>query len=173
MPRASNPTKFTRAVALKNAKRVFCLEQIALRPDPAFTGEDLAKLTRQSLSAGHAMTRAFVEAGLVELILPLKTNCLGKGIRGSVSVFRLKEDAVENAKKLWPTLWDGQEVLPFDSTLASSRIDPAVPRTVVKIKRDPLVIMLMGEGRAPSLNFIDSKHGVQDAESQTAIQANR
>jgi hypothetical protein len=39
------------------------------------------------------------------------------------------------------------------------------------VRRDPLIEMLMGSGRAPSLNFIDSLNGVQHAEPQTAIQA--
>ena len=41
------------------------------------------------------------------------------------------------------------------------------------VGRDPLTAMLMGSGRAPSLNFIDSPQGVQHAEPQAAIQAYR
>lgn len=47
-----------------------------------------------------------------------------------------------------------------------SKAKAPAPRS--RIMRDPLTAMLMGEGRAPSLNFIDSLKGVFDVKPKAA-----
>lgn len=49
---------------------------------------------------------------------------------------------------------------------------PKAKKPEVQLHCDPLIALLMGGGRAPSLNFMDSTEGAEYAESQAAGQAN-
>jgi len=130
------------------------------------TTVDLAVYTDQSPSAGRNMVRAFVEAKLIEHV---RNEPGGRGKEHAV--YRIVAGAKVKASQLYPTEIEGKEFAPRVPTrtpgqhLMADEYRPPQPLSSVRVRRDPLVIALCGHGRAPSLNFMDSNQGGENADA--------
>jgi hypothetical protein len=148
--------RFTKAVAQRNVNFLKAIEFIA--ESGTVTIMDLTThFGFNSSSTARKMIRELTEMELIEL--SHKGDPSGRSKYGTTH-HRLCEGTSERAANMFPvrpedvTAFDAL----FDQRQHESYKQPAAP-TVVNVHRDPMDILLMGTGRAPSLNFKDSLGG--------------
>ena len=159
-PKPAQRAKFTKATALRNVNMLRALKYV--EEQGSVSSEDVAAYLDMSTSTGREFLSEFLDLGLVKLSHYDTTQvAAGPGFK----MFKVTEDAYARATELLPTDWNGDQVTPIavgpiegQHLLADDHRAP-VPRTVVRPCRDPLVALIHGWGRAPSLNFMDSANG--------------